>query len=139
MYDWNKHHDPEPIPPPERQSAHKKLERTAERVMESYGKGRCFWIIYAVLSVLLILLVALLTTRYGNDFTVPAVIVAAVIAHVVLLLGLAEIFYPETFWEFRHTFTVHNGEPTDWAILSYRLSGVALILFTYITVASILF
>lgn len=40
-----------------------------------------------------------------------------------IALGIGQIVYAEGFWAFRHMFSVKNGEPTEFAIEMYRLSG----------------
>lgn len=40
-----------------------------------------------------------------------------------IALGLGQIIYSRAFWEFRHMFSVRDGEPTDFAIEMYRLGG----------------
>jgi len=44
-----------------------------------------------------------------------------------IALGLGQLVYPRTFWEFRHMFSVRNGEPTDFAIDMYRLGGYVML------------
>lgn len=44
-----------------------------------------------------------------------------------ILLGLAEIMYPEKMWRFSHRLHVRGGEPTEWAIFSNKLGGVIMI------------
>lgn len=43
---------------------------------------------------------------------------------IVMLLGMAMIFIPETLWKIEHIFTVKNGEPTDLYLALMRVGGI---------------
>ena len=40
-----------------------------------------------------------------------------------LVLGIFCVAAPETIWQLQHMFTVKDGEPTDFALISIRVSG----------------
>ena len=44
-----------------------------------------------------------------------------------IFFGLILIMYPREMWEFQYRFTVRNGEPTDWSIISNQFGGVIFI------------
>ena len=56
-----------------------------------------------------------------------------------LVLGIFCIATPETIWQLQHMFTVRDGEPTDFALISIRVSGVLFLLLSAAIVLSILF
>lgn len=41
-----------------------------------------------------------------------------------IVMGVALIFYPEEMWELEHMFDVQGGEPTEFYLIRARLSGV---------------
>ncbi len=55
-------------------------------------------------------------------------------ALVLLLLGIFFVAAPETVWEIKHVFTVQNGEPTDFAIWSIRIAGIAYLILAVVIV-----
>ena len=56
-----------------------------------------------------------------------------------LVLGIFCMATPETIWQLQHMFTVKDGEPTDFALISIRVSGVLFLLLSAAIVLSILF
>ena len=42
-------------------------------------------------------------------------------------MGITMLRHPDRVWEFQHMFTVKNGEPTDFALLSIRIGGGCLL------------
>ena len=49
-----------------------------------------------------------------------------------LLLGLANLFYPEKCWRVRLWFVVSGGTPTEFAIFAHQAGGVVWIIFAYV-------
>ena len=56
-----------------------------------------------------------------------------------LVLGIFCVATPETIWYLQHMFTVKNGEPTTFALVSIRVSGVLFLLLSVAIVLAMLF
>ena len=56
-----------------------------------------------------------------------------------LVLGIFFAAAPETIWQLQHMFTVKDGEPTDFALISIRIGGVILLLLSAAIVLAMLF
>ncbi|MBQ2865560.1 MAG: hypothetical protein IJE90_03460 [Clostridia bacterium] len=46
----------------------------------------------------------------------------------VLIVGVLSVVRPELVWKFKHMLTVRDGEPTQYFLVSMRISGVMMIL-----------
>jgi len=70
---------------------------------------------------------------YENQSNIVAGLVwAAILGCVLFLLGLLFLAFPEKAWAIRNIFNVIGGEPTDFAIFVYRVSGLIFILGPFI-------
>ena len=58
-------------------------------------------------------------------------------ALVLLLLGIFFVAAPETVWQINHVFTVRNGEPTNFAIWSIRITGIAYLILAVVIVVQL--
>lgn len=56
-----------------------------------------------------------------------------------LVLGIFFVATPETIWQLQHIFTVKDGEPTAFALISIRVGGVIYLLLSVVIVAARLF
>ena len=56
-----------------------------------------------------------------------------------LVLGIFCVATPETSWQLQHIFTVKDGEPTSFALISIRIGGVIYLLLSAVIVAARLF
>ena len=56
-----------------------------------------------------------------------------------LVLGIFCVATPETIWQLQHIFTVKDGEPTAFALISIRVGGVIYLLLSVVIVAARLF
>ena len=56
-----------------------------------------------------------------------------------LVLGIFCVATPETIWQLQHIFTVKDGEPTSFALISIRIGGVIYLLLSAVIVAARLF
>ena len=56
-----------------------------------------------------------------------------------LVLGIFCVAAPETIWQLQHMFTVKDGEPTDFALISIRVSSGIYLLLSAAIVLSKLF
>ena len=56
-----------------------------------------------------------------------------------LVLGIFCVATPETIWQLQHIFTVKDGEPTSFALISIRVGGVIYLLLSAVIVAAMLF
>ncbi len=54
-----------------------------------------------------------------------------------LLLGIFFVAAPETVWQINHVFTVRNGEPTNFAIWSIRITGIAYLILAVVIVVQL--
>ena len=61
----------------------------------------------------------------ADQFPLPLVIVACLI---IVAVGLWFIRAPDMVWELQHLLSVKDGEPTDFYLISTRISGVILII-----------
>ena len=51
-------------------------------------------------------------------------------AIVVLIMGIINLTKPELAWKLKHLLTVRDGEPTEYFLVSARISGVVLVAFS---------
>ena len=51
-------------------------------------------------------------------------------AIVVLIMGIINLAKPELAWKLKHMLTVRDGEPTEYFLVSTRISGVILVAFS---------
>ena len=49
-------------------------------------------------------------------------------AIVVLIMGIINLTKPELAWKLQHLLTVRDGEPTEYYLISTRISGVICII-----------
>ena len=56
-----------------------------------------------------------------------------------LVLGIFCVATPVTIWQLQHMFTVKDGEPTTFALISIRVSGVLFLLLSAAIVLAMLF
>ena len=56
-----------------------------------------------------------------------------------LVLGIFCVATPETIWQLQHMFTVKDGEPTTFALISIRVSGVLFLLLSAAILLAMLF
>ena len=56
-----------------------------------------------------------------------------------LVLGIFCVATPETIWQLQHMFTVKDGEPTTFVLISIRVSGVLFLLLSAAIVLAMLF
>ena len=61
----------------------------------------------------------------ANKLPLPLAIVACLI---IVAVGLWFIRAPDMVWELQHLLSVKDGEPTDFYLISTRISGVILII-----------
>jgi len=156
MYNWDENHAPRfELPPPtkwERFSL--SFKKRKAKIFERLGVGLSFWLAFGVLAALLVivmlfsvashrrqqaerLLMNQLQDFHANYIPTRIFVGIAIIGLLLLLLGLAEIFFPKVFWSLKHFISVQDGKPTDFILAMYMIGGVVTIVIAFVIVIGV--
>jgi hypothetical protein len=97
------------------------------RLREKYGIGKistAFTLLFFALGVAASLIKCSSQNSFMNDRELPFMIVGN---GMLVLLGMAMVRFPDFFWMGRYAMSVKNVEPTEFYLVSTRMSGGGII------------